>query len=351
MISFNKLKPALLEEMTEGEIVKCLKELSQAFTQSRHKIDDVYASPKHISSYASFYLPTNMYKMAFLLKQLPNELIEGIKNSTVVEVGTGPGTYLFGLLEELNCEMTSFIGVDHSPLMLKQAEKIHQSLYPCSDITWRSDIPKLPGRKTYIFGNSLNEMGHYTGLKLVNRNKADIVICIEPGTKSSFKEMSSFRSGMIKDGYKVIYPCSGEGECPIIKLDEDDWCHQVVRTKLDDSIERLSQLIKLDRKTMPAIIHVYTKDKVVNNRKYQVVRLVKNIKHAFLWEVCFEVAGEMKLVRIELMKKLYKKKEVKALESMSTGYEIDFTIDKKIDSNHWRVKLTPEVLEKIVNKK
>jgi ribosomal protein RSM22 (predicted rRNA methylase) len=351
MIPFSKLNSCLLEDLSESEIVKCLKELSDGFTKSRHKIDELYRSRKHISSYASFYLPTNMYKMNFLLSQLDEEIIDGIKSTTIVEVGTGPGTYIFSLVELLQCEMCSFIGVDHSPLMLEQAKKVHESLYPCSDITWRADIPKVKGEKTFIFGNSLNEMGHYAALKIVNSNNAENIICIEPGTKSSFEEMSKFRDAMIKDGYEIAYPCLSNEKCPIVANGIDDWCHQVVRTKLDDSIERLSQLIKLDRKTMPAIFHVYTKKKAKREQGYRIVRLVKNIKHAFLWEVCSTQEGDNRLIRIEVMKKTLKKKDVKILEGISTGHMIDFEVTKKLDENHFRVNLSQQVLDKIKNLK
>lgn len=347
MIPFTKLNTCLLEDISETEIVKCLKELSDGFTKSRHKIDELYKSRNHISSYATFYLPTNMYKMNFLLSQLDSSIIDHIKASTIVEVGTGPGTYIFALVELLKCEMCSFIGVDHSPLMLEQAKKIHGTLYPCSDITWRGDIPKVDGDKTFIFGNSLNEMGHYAALKIVNSNKAENVICIEPGTKSSFEEMSKFRDAMIKDGYEIAYPCMSNGPCPISDKGLDDWCHQVVRTKLDDSIERLSQLIKLDRKTMPAIFHVYTKKKVERKAGYRIVRLVKNIKHAFLWEVCSLDEKSNELIRIEVMKKSLKKKQVKILEGISTGHIIDFDVTKKISENHLRVTLTADVLRNL----
>lgn len=349
MLPLSKIQPCLLEDLSETEIVKCLKDLSDGFTKSRHKIDDLYASRKHISSYASFYLPTNMYKMEFLLSQLPEKVLEQLRGSTIIEVGTGPGTYIFALIEALKCQMCSFVGVDHSPLMLEQAKKLHDSLYPCSDITWRADIPKVDGEKTLVFGNSLNEMGHYSALKLVKNNKAKIVICIEPGTKDSFENMGQFREGMIKDGYQILYPCTSNGPCPIIKDKKDDWCHQVVRTKLDESIERLSQMIKLDRKTMPAIFHVYIRNEFAalndSSAKYRIVRTVKNIKHAFLWDICLTEGDDNKIVRIEVMKKDFKKKEVKLLEAMSTGHLIDFEITKKLSADKWRVKLSHSILD------
>jgi len=351
MIPFSKIHPCLLVDLTEPQIVKCLTELSDGFTKSRHKIDELYASRAHVSSYASFYLPTNMYKMSFLLSQLPSDVLEQIKETTIVEIGTGPGTYIFSLIELLESSMSSFIGVDHSPLMLEQAKKIHHKLYPCSDVTWRSDIPKLSGKSTFVFGNSLNEMGHYSALKLINRNKAEVVICIEPGTKASFAEMSKFREGMIKDGYNVAYPCLSNSACPIVVYKSDDWCHQVVRTKLDSSIERLSQIIKLDRKTMPAIFHVYVKDVPQINEGYRIMRTVKNIKHAFLWDVCSVVDGKQELIRIEVLKKNFKKKQVKQLESMSTGHLIDFTVDKEISEKHWRVNLSQTILDKLNKEK
>lgn len=338
MIPYAKLSQCFLERgLDETSVVKCLKELSEAFTQRRDKIDTLYSSKKHISSYSSFYLPTNMYKMEFLLDNLNEAVIEDIKSSTIVEVGTGPGTYIFALLSYFEDISSSFVGVDHSPLMLEQARAIHDNVFPCADITWRSDIPPVKGKKTFIFGNSLNEMGHYTALKIVNANDAETVICIEPGTKSSFAEMSQFRDKMIKAGYNIIYPCFSNKACPILKK-KDDWCHQVVKTKLDDSIERISQMAKLDRKTMPAIIHVYTKTNLSEREGGRIIRLVKNVKHAFIWEVCVNEEDEQKVFRVEAPKKQFKKKELKTLEKMSAGLEINFELDRRLDENFYRIK-------------
>ncbi len=335
MISLDKIKKSLIEDLTEQQIVEGLNLLSNTFNIERAKIDSVYKRRQVIASYACFYLPTNMLKMSFTLGKLSQELISEIKGSTIIDIGCGPGTYIFAMIEHFKDTSMSFVGIDHHPLMLEQARKIHQNLYDGFSIHWAQDFPRIEGKKTVIFGNSINEMGHMQALKLIKKVKPDIIIAIEPGTMNSFEEVKSLRGLLIKDKFHVNFPCPGNGSCP---MDKDNWCHQVIKASLDHDLERLSQLIQKDRKTMPATIQVFSK--VPQCSENRIIRLEKNQKHAFLWNMCIKENEESNsFKRIEVPKRGLSKKEIKTLENYSTGFSVEYSSVKILSNNLLRITL------------
>lgn len=342
-LTYENIKDHLISNLTEAQIVKNLKTISSTFTVEREKIQKLYENAQMVASYACFYLPTNAWKLKFLLERLSKDQVDEIKQSIVIEIGTGPGTYLLAFMDILGPELTSFIGIDHNPLMLEQAVKITQNLFPTADVEWRSAIPDLSRfgsdkKITLIFGNSLNEMGSLMAFKIIQKVKPHNIILIEPGTMTSFSEVLKLRTNLLTQNYHVQYPCGSDGACPISELSKEDWCHQVVRTSLDESTQRLSQMISLDRTIMPAVIHFYSASQKVQVVQAHIVRLVKILKHAFLWEVCTNENGQLVIISIEVPKKLMTKKEVKEFGAISTGLGIDYEVDKIIGDGVVRVK-------------
>ena len=106
MIELEKLKHSLLSNVSEDEISKRLNDISNTFNIDRKKIEKMYSDEKNISSYAYFYLPTNMYKMKFLFDFLTDDILRYLKSSTIIDIGTGPGTYIFSLIEWCRALMT-----------------------------------------------------------------------------------------------------------------------------------------------------------------------------------------------------------------------------------------------------
>ena len=112
---------------------------------------------------------------------------------------------------------------------------------------------------------------------------------------------------MIEKGYGVIYPCPApKKKCP---ASGEEWCHQVLRTVHEPEVERLSQLISLDRKIMPMIAHCYLKNHVGKNHRALFYRFLKETKHSFDWQVCLEEND--KLVTFEIPKRGMSKKKMK----------------------------------------
>ncbi|OUR96759.1 hypothetical protein A9Q84_10485 [Halobacteriovorax marinus] len=339
----SELKKTLLEpDLPETKIAKILSKISKGFTSERSKITEYVSDREQVSAYTLFYLPTNIPKLKFVLDQLSPSLLSDIQNSKILDLGTGPGTFAFAFDEFFEGEV-DVTGVDTSGLMLEQANNINEQIYKNERIKFLPEIPSSFKNETLFLGHSMNEMGVDKLISLVEKTQPRNLIIIEPGTSEVFIQVVKLRDRMRELGFNCAFPCANiTSPCPAkLKRDEgiEDWCHQVLRMSHDDEVERLSQIIKLDRKAMPLIAHVYTKDQDYKASSARKVRFLRETKYSFDWEVCLEVEGTLKHYTFEIVKKGLKKKEIKALQKTSVGISLEYEVLKELGENHLRVKL------------
>ncbi|MFG1483385.1 small ribosomal subunit Rsm22 family protein [Halobacteriovorax sp. HFRX-2_2] len=335
MFEYDKILKSLLNpNLNKQQLAKLIGTQSTQFTSERTKLKNNYSDEDLISAYTSFYFPTNALKLEFLVEHLSEQMKAEISKTHILDIGTGPGTYAFAA-SELFSDALSFTGVDESKLMIDQANKLNDEYFQNSKISFSQTLPNVDDApRTLIFGNSINEMGMPAAFKIIKRYNPKFIICIEPGTKDVFKDLLALRKKLLLIDYKIQYPCMGQGTCPLEGI--DDWCHQSIKTSLDFELESLSQVAKLDRKVMPATIHFYALEHVEDKAgQARIIRLKKNVKHAFLWDVCDE---NNKSLTLEVPKKLFKKKVVKQLEEISSGISVRYTIDKVLENATVRVK-------------
>lgn len=366
-LTWGELSKALLnKKLTEIEIVNNLKRINNAFTKDRSLIGEYVESEDLVSAYSLFYLPTNIPKFNFLIEQLSPEAIEDLSNATFVDIGCGPGTYVFAFLEfliskssDLGVPNNKIYGIDRSELMLKQAREFKKVFFPKANTLFTNKVPHLEddNKKVLFFGHSLNEMGIDTGLEIIKKIDPDYIFIVEPGTPAVFEFIIELRSAASKRGYKSLYPCSNiVSNCPVANKNKADWCHQVIKMVHGADIERLSQLISRDRKTMPMIGHVYCKNdvnKIIQNKSSEVltgrvVRVLKDTKFSFSMEICIEKkyvcasdldSLDLAVVKIEILKKQFSKKELKSLKKLNVGIAIEFEIIKVLSDESWRVNV------------
>lgn len=328
-MNYEHILQNLLTPLSETQLVSELKKISTNFTSKRDKIGEYVVSKEMVSAYTCFYLPTNIPKFDFLMEQLPEGIRKRIGELDFLDVGTGPGTYLVAHNQYFQ-NGKKLYGLDSSELMLEQAKKLLGERVSLS-----LNLPSDFKDGVLFFGNSLNEMNHEKGLELVKKTDPEIVLLIEPGTKESFSEVFSFRKALLEKGFGVVYPCpEPQKSCPAMG---EEWCHQVLRTVHGHELERLSQLISLDRKAMPMIAHCYVKNHEAKSHRALFYRFLKETKHSFDWQVCLE--GSDELVIFEIPKRGMKKKEIKEFASKSVGEAFDFEIEKELGQNRFRVKL------------
>lgn len=334
-LSLEELKPYLLiSNITETEIVKLINEMSVKFTKNREHITDYVFEHRHVSAYASFYLPTNIPKLHFLLSKLPAAVLEDFKNRPFIDMGCGPGTFSLAWKKLMKSPgHVEMIGVDSAQLMLDQATKIMNGFFPQDKFQTLRKFEEKKSNSILFFGHSINEMGRQKAQDHIMTIDPEYVIWIEPGTSELFKELVTLRD-IVLDHYDVLYPCPSSAACP------SDWCHQVLRTSHDPSIERLSQLVSLDRKILPMTAHVYrrkSKTPVISTSA-TVIRYIQETKFSFEYEVCFADNGENKNAVIEIQKKQLSKEEVKNFKHSNVGDRLSFTVEKMIGQK-LRVKL------------
>ena len=337
-LSTEQLKPHLLiSNMTEPEIVKAIKDMSAKFTVKRDQISDYVLDHRQVSAYASFYLPTNIPKLHFLLSKLPESILEDFKNRPFIDMGSGPGTFSLGykMLMEIGNHV-EMIAVDTAQIMLDQATKLMNGFFPGSKFQTVRRFSEKKSNSILFFGHSINEMGIDKAQDQVMTIDPEYVMWIEPGTSEFFHDIKKLRSTLL-ESYDVVYPCPGNAGCP------SDWCHQVLRTSHDLSVERLSQMVSLDRKILPMVAHVYKKKQksVVENGPVT-IRFMNETKFSFEYEVCMQNENlENRNVVIEIQKKQLSKAEEKDFKHADVGERINFEIEKEIQKK-LRVKLKRE---------
>lgn len=332
-LSLEQVRPHLLVNISEPEMVRLINEMSAKFTKKRDQINDYVMEHRHVSAYAAFYLPTNIPKLHFLLSKLPEDILEDFKNRPFIDMGTGPGTFSLAwklLLKTMG--HVEMIGVDSSQIMLDQATKIMNGFFPKDKFQAVRKYEEENSNSVLFFGHSINEMGREKAQDHIMTIDPEYVIWIEPGTSELFSELKDLRDIML-DHYDVIYPCPSSAACPNV------WCHQVLRTTHEPTIERLSQLVSLDRKTLPMTAHVYRrKSKVAVTSSPTVIRYIQETKFSFEYEVCFFENGENKNAVIEIQKKHLSKEEEKHFKHSNVGDKISFEVEKMIGEK-MRVRL------------
>ncbi len=313
-------------------MVQMIREMSAKFTKNRSQIGDYVLDANHVSSYAALYLTTNIPKLHFLLSKLDDETILDLKKRPLIDIGCGPGTFSLGwslLFEQTPPEV---ICVDSSRVMLDQAEKMLKGFFSSVEMKTQVRFNEKRSDSVLFYGHSINEIGINKVQDQVIMIDPEYVIFIEPGTSELFSELKTLRSALL-DSYDVIYPCPSNANCP------NDWCHQVLRTSHDQSVERLSQLVSLDRKIMPMTAHVYRRKKErAASDKATIVRFVNETKFSFEYEVCFLEDGVNKNAVIEIQKKQLSKEQEKAFKHSNVGDHIRFEVERVVGTK-LRVKI------------
>jgi ribosomal protein RSM22 (predicted rRNA methylase) len=341
-MNLSDIKPYLLTQFkSEQDLVKSINLLSTNFTSKRENLDDYHKDEKMISAYAAFYLTTNFPKFSHCMNYL-NQYKEYLANAEIIDIGVGPGTFLFAIGEYFDWSLDSTLyGIETSQLMKKQALKIKEGLYPDKDIeivSSESLIPKKDEKKkrVIIFTHSFNEMGIKRAKEYIKNLNPDAILFIEPGTKELFKSYLSLRSDLIEDGFNCHYPCLSNSPCPL--EGKDDWCHQYLKITHDKEVERLTQIAQRNRKWMAVTLGLYIKDTQSNfkDNEARIIRTYPESKFGFEWDVCTK---KNQILEVQTLKRNFTKSEAKDVAKKLSGDKIAFDIDKELKDNRTRIKL------------
>lgn len=334
-MNLSELQPYLLHQFkSESDLLKAIEEISVKFTKERNKIGDYLKDPRLVSAYTAFYLLTNIPKLNEVLKWMPSEWVEELKECDFIDLGAGPGTFSLAWKEQ--GARGDFYQIELSQLMKDQGKKIwegfhKEKLYQGSKWEWKTERPKF-----LLFGHSANEMGAAAAIQYIEKVNPEHILFIEPGTKDFFPTMLEIRNYLLKNDHAVLYPCPNEMECPM-KNRPDDWCHQFIQIKQDAEIERISQMARKDRKLLPLTVHAYSRTFKTKNPSERLVRILPETKFSLEWEVCHENVLE----HYQVMQRDLSKQESKELSSLLAGESVKTEVIKTLErAKRVKVNLT-----------
>ncbi|MBP9673740.1 MAG: hypothetical protein KBD63_01475 [Bacteriovoracaceae bacterium] len=320
---------------SEFDLLQSIEELSQGFN-FRKNLETYTQEERLVSAYTLFYLSTNVPKFEHSLNFLSLEYRHKILSNVFVDIGCGPGTYLLAhrSLQETSQKIKR-IGVDRSPLMRQQAQRVYQHYFSTNDEVILSDHIPVDDytSATFFFGHSANEMGPEKVLEMLQKHNPETIMFIEPGTPYEFQKMLSIRSALLSAGYQVIYPCLNSNHCPL--KEQEDWCHQVVYHTHPPDVERICQKLKKDRRTLPLLLHVYSKQKETNIFD-GILQRSEEVKPAFFLQVCDK---ENQIKHLEVLKRGMTSVDKKRYEKLCAGKRLHFKPLKEVGSK-LRVELT-----------
>ncbi len=339
-MNLTDIKPFLIHRFkSEGDLIKAINKVSDNFTSSRDDLKDYLEDERLVAAYAAFYLTTNFPKFSHCMDYL-SDYKSLLQESELIDIGVGPGTFLFAIGEYFNWEISTLYGIETSHLMKKQAAKIKEGLFADKDIEIVSNsnlIPKKSKKRILIFTHSVNEMGVELALKYIRDLEPDGVMFIEPGTKSFFKEYLQLRDKLIGDGFDCHYPCPTNNTCPM--KDKDDWCHQYIRVSHDPEVSRLAQLVSINRVWQPMTLGLYLKEEVKQKIEARIIRTYPETKFSLGWDLCYNTN---ELTFVEVIKKDYDKRQVKVLSSYLAGKKVAFSIKKEL-TDRLRIKVEGDI--------
>lgn len=339
MLSYASIKESLINEnLSERRLVDLVQQLSSNFTDQRDKIGDYWTNPDLVSAYALFYFPTNYQKLSWALGKINTDFIN--EELEIVDLGCGPGTFLHAFKDTFP-ELQKFVGIEHSRPMRDQAKKLWEKANPaepCAFIEKVHELKTKTSKRLLVLGHALNEMSIEAFEGYLKKIDPDYLLFIEPGTKATFEVMKELRSNMLQRNFHIHYPCLSQNACPMVGT--DDWCHQYIVGSFEPEIERLCQLVKLDRKYMPVIMHFYSKEAKAdsqNSNEARIVRTYPESKFSVEWEVCRNHVAT-KIEHFQILKRNLTKNQIKALKDLFSGDSLEFEIEKELGERTLRLK-------------
>ncbi len=309
----------------ESDLIRAIEEISRKFTTERAKIGDYLKDERLVSAYTAFYLATNIPKLSGIMKWMPEEWKQSLAGRPLIDLGAGPGTFSLAWREIFGAG--EFLQIENSEAMRKQARKLWDGNFPAAELKQTGTV----SNGILLFGHSANEMDAHEVIRYVEKFSPDDIIFIEPGTPEFFGKMLEIRSELISSGWNVLYPCPNETECPM--RGTSDWCHQFIHVSHDQDVERLSQIMRLDRKLLPLTVQVFSR-RQYKKAEERLVRVMPETKFSFEWKVCHNNVLEDYQVMMRGMDKATEKK----VGSLLSGEPLTTELDKDV-SGKKRVKL------------
>ncbi|MDL2315848.1 hypothetical protein LJC59_02045 [Desulfovibrio sp. OttesenSCG-928-A18] len=217
-----------------------VRELSRMLTEERSGLACSYwSAPRFLAAYLYYFLPWNLYRLAWLLPGLDLPLRE---NSRILDLGSGPLTMPLALWcarPDLRTLPLEFTCSDVAPRPMELGRNILNRL---NGGRWRVHLLRAPLQQALRLGrdkgfdcitaaNVLNEPSflRQTGQEEPLARRLDALcaqagaalrpgasfLLVEPGTRLGGKLLALCREGALRQGLRVLAPCTHCGPCPM----------------------------------------------------------------------------------------------------------------------------------------
>ena len=203
-----------------------------------------YQSPSRRNTYVNDHSMAALYMIARgrsimgVVEKIITQDLEVFSNvESVVDFGGGPGTFLFAiskfktLSKYTNVERCdSFIGIMNvlvEEFLSSSTTNTHVDSISCNYL--KPGSQDIPTSDLCVFSYTLCERDNSLACLSDLVEHSNMVLIIEPGTPSGFKNIIQARDKLIEKGFGTIAPCTvSNGFCPL-RDSESDWCHFVER--------------------------------------------------------------------------------------------------------------------------
>lgn len=262
--------------------------LSGLLTRERDRLPAAYLKDKGLrEAYEAYYLPSNLRKIQMPLVELalhPENLF-GKDTLRVLDLGCGPGTAMFGVMEFFAAVKKrpplALTAIDHVAENLKIAEELFTAFKSICNLdaslnTVRSAVELIRHLQErifnlIIFSNVLNEIFIHDEARIVkrtnlvaeylNRFLADDGSCIiiEPALRETSRELLEVREGLLRQGFHIYSPCFCHTECSAL-ANPKDWCHEDLAWDPSATIQLLDSLTGLRKDSLKFSYLIIRKD-------------------------------------------------------------------------------------------
>ncbi len=247
--------------------------LSQLFTRERERLPAAYLKdPGLREAYRTYFLPPNLAKIRVPLVELALHRKQIFAKDTirVLDLGSGPGSALLGVLEYFAAQekkpRLQCVAVDQVAENLSVADELFHSErislgLSASLKTVRAGIERAGQHLSgpfdlIIFSNVLNELFAHEGRRIEKRlvmleeilmhalAEEGSCIIIDPALRDTSRDLLQVRDGILKQKYSIYAPCLCSSSCPAL-ANPRDWCHEDLPWNPPAEIEEVDKLTGL----------------------------------------------------------------------------------------------------------
>jgi hypothetical protein len=343
MLDIAKLQKSLILPFeSEAELLQSVQELWSVFNQKRDQLAQYPLSEKLVSAYTMFYLPTNFYRLHKAFEKL-GSVTHDFLECDFYDIGSGPATFSLAFLDYFPNFNKNLFVIDQSHLMRKQAGLLLDQFHPVRENIFISESLatthiEAKNKKIFFFGHSFNEMNFETFSQIIQNYEPDFILLLEPGTHEVFHKVLAARDFILGENYEVLFPCASSSHCPM--KGSSNWCHQYLTIRQEPEIERLCQILKIDRRNNPVTLHLYSKKTYSMTNADRIVGTYEPLKFGFKFTVCRKNKNKLEINDVEFLSRNLTKEQMNYLKSKQNGDEILFEVEKSIGSGALRGKLS-----------